>query len=167
MPATLDFTDPGAVLQSVPDGRVAPIPLARPELLIYLALLIGIVPTALLTLGVGASLRRGRLVLQAAAIGLLGFLLPLAVFLAGLAIAGEALHVPLAFVVVRVLSVGFGWVLYTVARPHVRGHQVLGGRTLPLLWVLGPAFALTLLAPGPVVLLMVMPIFPLLQGILG
>jgi hypothetical protein len=158
------FHDPGPVLTRVPDARVAPFPLVPEAGYLYLSLLIGIVPSMLVLFVSAVGLRRARLALAAIGIGALGFLAPLVPILA-YAQTGADPNYPLIFFGVRLLSVALGFWAYKVATPHVRGHRLLEGRELPLLWTLGPAFAALVLLPGTFAVALVAPVFFVLQAL--
>jgi|GEM_PF-3281360 len=158
-----DFVDPGPVLARVPNARRAPFPLMPAVGNMYLALLVGIVPTMALLLVTGLALRSTKLTLAAVGIGVLGFLAPLLPIGVGVALS-DTPNVAFILFVGRVLSVGLGFVAYKVALPSIRGHAHLEGAQLPLLYVLGPAFGLLFLLPGEVVLALVAPILLVLGG---
>ena len=158
--------DPGPVLAKVPDARLAPFPMAPAIGLLYLSLLIGIVPTMLVLLVSALALRRVRLAAAAVGIGLLGFVAPVVPILAYTTTGAEP-NYPLIFFGARLLSVALGFWAYKLAVPHFRGHVHLEGKELPLLWVIGPAFAVLFLLPSEVVLLLVLPFFPFVAAVAG
>lgn len=159
--------DAGPLLQDVPDGVRAPFPVLPALSYVYLALLLGIVPTALagvVFLGAGRSVRG---VLASLVVAGLGFVGPLGVLLAFSPFVSGAEALGPALLVMRILAVGLGFLLYRVAKPVVRGHALLDGAELQLLWVIGPAFAVLFLAPAEVVFGLQLPILLLLASVAG
>lgn len=141
----------GPLLAQVPDGVRAPFPVLPAMAYVYLALLVGIVPTALAGLVFLGAAQSGRGVLASLAVGAAGFVVPFGVLLAFSPFVQGAEALGPALLAMRILAVGLGFLLYRVAKPVVRGHQLLDGGELPLLWVIGPAFALLFLAPAELV----------------
>ncbi len=134
------FTDHhGPFLQRVPDGRLAPIRLIPATAYIYLALMVGIVPMALVLVGTAILLRRPLLAASALGVGFVGFLLPFLPLMVASAL-GEETNFALLFLTFRILAVALGFGLYKLANPHIRGHLLQGGDQIPLLWLVGPAF---------------------------
>lgn len=151
----------GPQLDGVADGVLAPVPMLPAVATVYLALLIGIVPTAAVCgvfMGLARSLRGFT---GAVVVGGVGFLAPL-VPLFVLSLLGPDPDLRVFFLVVRILSVAFGFMLYKIAAPVVRGHSVLDGKEIPLILVIVPAFGLLFAAPGTVLLTLQAPVLALI-----
>ena len=131
---------------------------------IYLALLVGIVPTAALAVLGALTLRSVRGVIVGTVVGAVAAVVPIVPAL--LLLTTEAVgpsRLALFMLVLRVLSIGLGFMLYRSLVPSTRGHRILGGRELPLLWLLVPALALVFLVPGEVRIALEMPLFSLVS----
>lgn len=157
------FADNGPVLDRVPDARASALPQLPAVAYVYLSLLIGIVPTCVVLGVMGAALGRSRLIVGTLLLGLGGFLAPV-VPLLGFQAAGAEPHVPLIIFLVRLLGVLLGWLAFKLAHPYVRGHAQLGGRLVPLMWTILPAFGLLFFMPGRIVWGLIAPILVLGGG---
>ncbi|MCO4769464.1 MAG: hypothetical protein KDA24_05490 [Deltaproteobacteria bacterium] len=158
-----DFVDPGPLLTKEPDARLGAFPQLPAVAYIYLALLIGIVPTAAAAVVFALSLRRVGLAAATLAVGLVGFVTPLAPFYAAQMMGAEPSSA-LLFFGGRLLSVALGFALYKLMNSHVRGHEHLEGAEIPLMWAIMPAFAALLLLPNKVAFTLVAPILVFLSG---
>jgi hypothetical protein len=141
------------VLSRVPDGRRANAPLFDPLFFGYAALMLGAFPASLAALYNAAALRRWKTAALAVLIGIggwVGFGLVLgALFLAGVKNAALAVFAG------RVFSIALGALLAYTQWGHVRGHRILGGRRVPLLYAVLGALALQLVLPRRVILLLI------------
>jgi hypothetical protein len=136
---------PKALLQGVPDARRAGAPLLPAVFLPYAALMMGAGVSGLLALYNAVALRRWRLAsltLVVALVGWVGFGLVFA-----LVVGGGTKNVVLALLPARLLNVGLGAVLAWSQWAHVRGHEFLDGRTVPLLHAVLGTFAAAVLMP--------------------
>lgn len=134
------------LLRRVPDARRAPWPLLPPVFLPYLALMLGAGPAALAALYNAIGLRRPRLALTALIVGLVGGA-SFAV-MAALAVRGGIENPALALLPARLVNVGLGAALAWSQWAHLRGHEFLDGRTVPLLHAVLLTLAAVLLIPS-------------------
>jgi hypothetical protein len=128
------------LLGRVPDGRKARVPLFDPILFGYLSVMAGSGVGALPALYNAIALRRFGRAAVAVALGLmgrLGFHL-----LIGAASAAGITNVALVFLMGRLLHLGFGILLAWSQWGTVRGHRVLGGRIVPLLYCVLTTFVI-------------------------
>lgn len=151
----------GPVLHRHPDAREAPVPLPPAASWPYLALMVGIVPAAVGLLVTGLLLRRARPAVMALLVGLFGFLVPLFLIVAATGLGYGAEAIKWVLLVDHLVAVALGVWLYKIANPYLRGHTFLGGRVLPLMWLVVGTFALIMLLPGETLLLLREPIIPL------
>ncbi|MBX2797470.1 MAG: hypothetical protein KTR31_07380 [Myxococcales bacterium] len=154
----------GPQLSRVPDGRRSPIPLVPSEGFIYTALMVGIVPVAVVACGQAVLLRRLGAALGALAIGMVGFVSPLVLLTVVLAAGLPTDNLPVVVLVVRLVSVALGVMLHRILQPHVRGHRLLEGPMISLAYVILPAFAWIFAAPRELQILVELPVLSLLGG---
>jgi hypothetical protein len=133
------------LLRRVPDARRAPWPLLPPVFLPYLALMLGAGVAALAALYNAIALRRTKPALAALVIGGLGW----AGFgiLFALTVEGGVKNPALALLPARLVNVLLGALLAWSQWAHVRGHEFLDGRTVPLLNAVLVAFLAVLAIP--------------------
>lgn len=149
----------------VPDGRVAPIPMVPAVAYIYLALMVGIVPTSGLLVVMALALRRPVLGFGGLLVGGVGFLAPLVPVVTLNIVGGDMqASLPFSMFAMRLMAVGLGYALYRFARPYVRGHLFLGGQQIGLMMLIGPAIAAVFLLPWPIKAWMQFPILMLLPA---
>lgn len=139
------------LLSRYPDARSATVPLLEPAFFPYLALVFGTPVAALASCYNAAALRRWGLVAASLALGAAGWL-AFAVTFALVATSGA--HSSLALIAARIVSFALGSLLFLAQRPHVRGHSFLLGSTIPLLNSYMAAFALSMILPHRVHLLL-------------
>jgi hypothetical protein len=123
-------------------------PLLNPILLPYLALVFGGVVAAIAGSYNALVLKRFGLVLRSLLVGLassLCFVLAFAI-LRGAGVENRSV----ALIAGRLTHFAFGGVLYFIHRPHFRGHEFLGGTTVPLLPSYLVAIVVSLKIPGPI-----------------
>lgn len=111
---------------------------------VYLALMVGIVPTALLAAVAFLGVRRLWLVCLAVGIAVVGFVAPVPII--GM-FSGEGGNLSLGLLVMRLVAVALGYLLTRAMAAPVRGHQVLHGGTISLIATILPAFGWALLTP--------------------
>jgi hypothetical protein len=138
------------VLGSVPDGRRSRLPLFDPLFCGYLAPMLGSLVAAVPAVYNAIALRRVAPALVALAIGIggrdgFGFLL------VSLVESGVK-NIALVVLAGRVFHAVLGILIGASQWPYVRGHRILGGKTLPLLYGVLAAVALTALLPGKLTL---------------
>jgi len=104
-------------------------------------------------------------VLWSVGVGIVGVFLPLVPLFGASMVLGESVNIGLVVLGMRIVSVGLGALLYRVLRPAVRGHIHLDGPQMPLIWVLGPAFAVLFLAPSELSQILEFPLLMLLAGL--
>lgn len=152
----------GPFLRRVLDGRRSPIPLLQPVAYVYLALMLGIVPTAVVAAVSFIAVRRFWLFWLAVLVGVVGFATP-GVVLAVWTDVTE--NLALAILVMRLVAVALGYLLYRAMNGPVRGHMVLQGNTVSLLMAILPAFAWQLLAPWSIRVWAELPLIALAMGV--
>jgi len=133
------------LLQRVPDGRRASLPLLSPVFFPYAALMLGPAVAGACALYNAVALRRGGLAVVAVVLGLLGWVG--FGFVVAAAVAGGLENGLLALLPARLLNVGFGTLLAWSQWGHVRGHQFLDGKAVPLLHAVLVAFAAIFIIP--------------------
>ena len=135
-----------ARLVRVPDGRRAPLALLDPVFLGYAGLILGAPFAGLCALYNAVLLRRLSLAVEAIAVGLGSWLLfwPVANWIYDLGLD----NVRLIRLVLKAIAVGLGALLASRQWPHVRGHRVLDGQIVPLLWCVVIGFALVMWMPA-------------------
>ena len=133
------------LLQRVPDARRARWPLLPAVFLPYLALLLGAGAAAGAALYNAAALRLTRLGLVALAVGLVGW--AGVAFAVLLAIRGGIRDPALVVLPATLVNVALGALLAWSQWAHLRGHEFLDGRTVPLLNAVLVTFAAALLIP--------------------
>lgn len=133
------------LLQRVPDARRARWPLLPAIFLPYLALMLGAGAAAAAALYNAVALRRTRLGLIALAVGLVGW--AGVSFVVVLAIRGGLRNPGLVVLPATLVNVALGALLAWSQWAHLRGHEFLDGRTVPLLNAVLVTFAAALLIP--------------------
>jgi hypothetical protein len=140
------------LLQRVPDARRAPWPLLPAVFLPYVALMLGAGAAAAAALYNAVALRRARLGLIALAVGLAGW--AGFGFVALPAIRGGIRSPGLVILPATLVNVALGALLAWSQWAHLRGHEFLEGRTVPLLSAVLATFAAALLIPRRVQLVL-------------
>ena len=143
------------LLQDLPDGVRAPVQVVPSVGFVYLALLLGAVPTALLALAQALALRSARAAGVAALTAVVALLAPLVVFALG---ADLVSNLGLLLLPARILAIGLGFLLHRSQVAPIRAHQLLGGAAVELRLVVLPAFVAMFLLPGRAALLLEFPI---------
>lgn len=139
-------------LRHVPDGRKARLPLLPPVFFCYSSLVLGSAVAAAGAMWNAALLRRWRLLAGSLVLGLAGFFLFLLVLVSAHTLG---LREPAALLLVgRLWHFGVGFVLYRAHRLHALGNDVLGGREVPILPCVLVVFALGMILPFPVRMLL-------------
>lgn len=150
------------ILQHVPDARKAPLWLFQPVTIGVLALMLGAPVASLLALLNGLQLRRPKLILLALAVGPGSVVLGMLIF--GLLASWGVENISLLLLAVRIVYVGAGLLLGWQHWNHVKGHLLLGGRTVHVAATVGIALALIFLLPGRVLVWLEFPWLILLDG---
>lgn len=136
------------VLQNVPDGRLAGRSIFDALFFGYVAIVLG-APAACACAAYNAvALRRTGLALEAAALGALAWIAYTPI--AGRLLEAGVTNIELLVLIMRVLALGVGVLLAVRHWPHVRGHRLLGGSTIPLLGAVVAAFAVAFFLPTSV-----------------
>lgn len=135
----------GLLLQRVPDARQSAWPLFPAVVLPYLALMLGAAAASLAALYNAVALRRVRPALVALAVGTVGWAGFGAFVL--LAYSGGVRDPALVVLPARVANIGLGVLLAWSQWAHLRGHDFLGGRTVPTIYVVVAAFAAVVVVP--------------------
>lgn len=146
------------LLAGYPDARRAPVALLEPTLFPYVALMFGGPAAALLSCYNAIALRRWGLVFRSLLLGLIAFItfgLTLSLMLR------SGANAPIALIGARIVSFALGSVLFVIHRPYASGHAFLHGMTLPLLNSYLAVFALSMVMPYRIKMLI------LSGGILG
>jgi hypothetical protein len=133
------------LLRRVPDARRATWPLLPAVFLPYVALMLGAGAAAGAALYNAVALRRARLASIALAVGLVGWVgFGVTVLLA---MRGGIRNPALVILPATLANVALGALLAWSQWAHVRGHEFLDGRTVPLLHAVLATFAAALLLP--------------------
>jgi hypothetical protein len=140
------------LLQRVPDARRASWPLLPAAFLPYVALMLGAGAAAGAALYNAVALRRVRLGSIALAVGLVGW--AGLSFVVLLAIRGGIRNPALVILPATLANAALGALLAWSQWAHLRGHEFLEGRTVPLLNAVLLTFAAALLIPRRVQLVL-------------
>lgn len=136
------------VLARYPDARAGKLPLLEPILLPYLGLMFGSFVASVAGAYNALVLRRVGLAIRSLLIGALGWI----AFLFVVAFVAKASsNGGVGLIAGRLLHFAIGGALYTLQRPHVRGHTFLGGRTAPMLACYLASIVLAMILPWSVV----------------
>jgi hypothetical protein len=138
------------LLRRHPDARLASVPLLEPSLLPYLGLMFGSPVAAAVSLYNALAIRRVGLAVRSLLLGIAGWI----GFLLVLVIANRFGADNIAFILGRMFYFAIGGALFFIHRPHHRGHEFLGGRSVPILASYLAAIAISILLPGRVALLL-------------
>lgn len=150
------------MLQGVPDARRAPLPLFEPVTIGVLALMIGAPLACILALLNGLQLRRLSLIVMAAVVGPATIVLGQWVF--EVLVENGLENISLLLLGVRLLYVAAGLLLGWQQWLHVKGHALLGGRTVPAALAVGIALGAAFLMPGRLLALIQFPWLIFLDG---
>jgi len=140
------------VLQRYPDARRAPIRLFSAVTLVYTSFILGPGIGAVVALYNAVCLRRFSNAVSSVLLGLAGW--ATFVFVAVVAQRIELNSAPAIFLTSRALHFGVGGLLALSQANYLRGHSHLGGDEVPLLPTCLVAFAITLIAPWRLMLIL-------------
>lgn len=138
------------LLRRHPDARLASVPLLDPSLLPYLGLMFGSPVAAAVSLYNALAIRRVGLAVRSLLLGIAGWI----GFLLVLVIANRFGADSIAFILGRMFYFAIGGALFFIHRPHHRGHEFLGGRSVPILASYLAAIAISIWLPGRIALML-------------
>lgn len=133
------------LLQREPDARRAPVPAFSAEAPIFIGLLLGAPVAAAAVVWNAAWMRRPGLIAAAVALGVVGSAATSAAVVILVAVGSEP---SAAHFAAQLVAVGVGGALTWLQRSHIRGHRLIGGETVNLLYSVGAGVLLTLRFPG-------------------
>ncbi len=138
------------LLRRHPDARLAAAPLLDPSLLPYLGLMFGSPVAAAVSMYNALAIRRVGLAIRSFLIGVAGWIGFLLVIVA----ANRFGAASIAFILGRMFYFAVGGALFFIHRPHHRGHEFLGGRSVPILASYLVAIAISIWLPRDIALIL-------------